>query len=69
MDLVVENPVVTSLDIKGLGEVLLQETTLPLSQGICLCLKARISKPLEDLYPFLDRDEFKKNRIMKPLDE
>ena len=26
-----------------------------------------ISKPLEDLYPFLDRDEFKKNMIIKPL--
>lgn len=28
-----------------------------------------VSKPLEDLYPFLDRDEFKGNMIIKPLDE
>lgn len=28
-----------------------------------------VSKPLEDLYPFLDRDEFRKNMIVKPLEE
>src|SRR3989344_7588209 len=28
-----------------------------------------ISKPLEDLYPFLDREEFKQQMIIKPLDE
>ncbi len=28
-----------------------------------------ISKPLEDLWPFLDRDEFKENMIIKPLEE
>jgi acetolactate synthase-1/2/3 large subunit len=28
-----------------------------------------ISKPLEDMYPFLDREEFKKEMIIKPLDE
>jgi acetolactate synthase-1/2/3 large subunit len=28
-----------------------------------------ISKPLEDMYPFLDRDEFKKNMFVKPLEE
>jgi len=28
-----------------------------------------ISKPLEDMYPFLDREEFYKNMIVKPLDE
>ena len=28
-----------------------------------------ISKPLEDLYPFLDREEFKSNMIIKPIDE
>ena len=28
-----------------------------------------ISKPLEDMYPFLDRDEFRANMIVKPLDE
>lgn len=28
-----------------------------------------ISKPLEDLYPFLPREEFYKNMIIKPLDE
>jgi len=28
-----------------------------------------VSKPLEDMYPFLDRDEFLANMIVKPLDE
>ncbi len=28
-----------------------------------------ISKPLEDLFPFLERDEFLENMIVKPLDE
>jgi len=28
-----------------------------------------VSKPLEDLYPFLSRDEFRKSMIIKPLDE
>lgn len=28
-----------------------------------------ISKPLEDMYPFLDRDEFRKNMIVDPLPE
>lgn len=28
-----------------------------------------ISKPLEDMYPFLEREEFYKNMIIKPLDE
>jgi len=28
-----------------------------------------VSKPLEDMYPFLDREEFKKEMIVKPVDE
>jgi acetolactate synthase I/II/III large subunit len=28
-----------------------------------------VSKPLEDLWPFLDREEFKKNMIIKPINE
>ena len=28
-----------------------------------------VSKPMEDMWPFLDREEFKKNMIIKPLDE
>jgi acetolactate synthase-1/2/3 large subunit len=28
-----------------------------------------VSKPLEDMYPFLDRNEFKKEMIIKPIDE
>jgi len=28
-----------------------------------------VSKPLEDMFPFLDREEFKKNMIIKPVDE
>ena len=27
-----------------------------------------VSKPLEDLWPFLDRDEFKQNMIVPPLE-
>jgi len=28
-----------------------------------------VSKPLEDLYPFLDREEFRQNMIIKPVEE
>jgi acetolactate synthase-1/2/3 large subunit len=28
-----------------------------------------VSKPLEDLFPFLDRDEFIANMIVAPLEE
>lgn len=28
-----------------------------------------VSKPLEDMYPFLDREEFSKEMIVKPIDE
>lgn len=28
-----------------------------------------VSKPLEDMFPFLDRDEFKKNMIIRPFEE
>lgn len=28
-----------------------------------------VSKPIEDMWPFLDREEFKSNMIIKPLDE
>lgn len=28
-----------------------------------------VSKPLEDMYPFLDREEFKKQMIIKPIEE
>jgi acetolactate synthase-1/2/3 large subunit len=28
-----------------------------------------VSKPMEDLWPFLDREEFRENMIVKPLDE
>ena len=28
-----------------------------------------VSRPLEDLWPFLDRDEFRRNMIIKPVDE
>ncbi len=28
-----------------------------------------VSKPLEDLWPFLDREEFRRNMIVEPLDE
>jgi acetolactate synthase-1/2/3 large subunit len=28
-----------------------------------------ISKPLEDLWPFLDREEFKANMIVEPIND
>ena len=28
-----------------------------------------VSKPLEDMYPFMDRNEFLSNMIVKPLNE
>jgi acetolactate synthase-1/2/3 large subunit len=28
-----------------------------------------VSRPIEDMYPFLDRDEFKREMIVKPLPE
>ena len=28
-----------------------------------------VSKPLEDLWPFLDREEFKANMIVAPLED
>jgi len=28
-----------------------------------------VSKPLEDMYPYLDRDEFRREMIVKPLEE
>lgn len=28
-----------------------------------------VSRPIEDMFPFLDRDEFKKEMIIKPIDE
>jgi acetolactate synthase-1/2/3 large subunit len=28
-----------------------------------------VSKPLEDLWPFLDRDEFRANMLVSPLEE
>lgn len=31
--------------------------------------KLIVNKPIEDMYPFLDRDEFKSHMIIKPIDE
>jgi acetolactate synthase-1/2/3 large subunit len=28
-----------------------------------------VSKPLEDMFPFLPRDEFRRNMIIDPIDE
>jgi acetolactate synthase-1/2/3 large subunit len=28
-----------------------------------------VSKPLEDMFPFVDREEFKKNMIIKVINE
>lgn len=44
-------------------EVILTASSKKMSDG------RMMSKPLEDMYPFLDRDEFLANMIAKPLDE
>ena len=53
-----------SIDI-GLGELSELENELNnLTDNINIK-----SKPIEDLYPFLDRDEFLSNMIIPPLEE
>ena len=44
-----------------------QESTLPRSQSVVLPNGKMRSKPQEDLYPFLPRDEFNKNMLIPIL--
>jgi acetolactate synthase-1/2/3 large subunit len=49
--------------------VLPEETRSPRVTSVQRPDGSFVSKPLEDLWPFLDRDEFAKNMIVEPLSE
>jgi acetolactate synthase-1/2/3 large subunit len=49
--------------------VLPEEARAPRVTSVQLANGSMASKPLEDLWPFLDRDEFRKNMIVAPLEE
>lgn len=42
---------------------------VPTASSLRLPTGKMISKPLEDMYPFLNRDEFFQNMVIKPIDE
>ena len=48
--------------------VVAEEPRAPRVTSVQLANGAMASKPLEDLWPFLDRDEFRKNMIVPPLE-
>ncbi len=50
-------------------KVIAQEARAPRVTSVQLANGAMASKPLEDLWPFLDREEFRKNMIVAPLEE
>lgn len=63
-------------DVLKYNEAVICEIMTPRSQLIIPTLASEkkddgtmVSKPLEDMFPFLDRDEFNKNMIIKPLEE
>ena len=45
------------------------EPTIPKLKSAVKHDGSMVSKPLEDLWPFLDRKEFLSNMIVKPLEE
>jgi acetolactate synthase-1/2/3 large subunit len=50
-------------------KVIAQEARAPRVTSVQLANGSMASKPLEDLWPFLDREEFRKNMIVAPLEE
>jgi acetolactate synthase-1/2/3 large subunit len=62
---VLEMPGPVVCDVKVLPE----EARAPRVTSVQLPNGSFASKPLEDLWPFLDRDEFRKNMIVAPLGE
>jgi acetolactate synthase-1/2/3 large subunit len=46
-----------------------EETRQPSVVSVARPDGSMVSKPLEDLWPFLDRDEFRRNMIVAPIDE
>lgn len=49
--------------------IILDETRQPRLSSVQLADGSFVSKPLEDLWPFLDREEFKQNMLIPVLDE
>ena len=49
--------------------VLAEEPRAPRVTSVQLANGSMASKPLEDLWPFLDRKEFRENMIVAPLGE
>lgn len=58
-----KGPVLIEVRVTEKMEVIPTNASLMREDGIM------ISKPLEDMYPFLDRNEFKENMIIKPIEE
>lgn len=58
-----KGPVLIEVRVTENMEVIPTNASLMREDGIM------ISKPLEDMYPFLDRNEFKENMIIKPIEE
>lgn len=58
-----EGPVILEVVCPENQEIIPTASSKKLSDG------RMVSKPLEDMYPFLDRKEFLSNMIVKPLDE
>jgi len=50
-------------------QVLSDEPRAPRVTSVQLPNGSMASKPLEDLWPFLDREEFRSNMIVEPLPE
>lgn len=69
----IEERVEKSLDFNGpvICEVMLDaaEKTMPKLASYVKPDGTMVSKPLEDLWPFLDREEFLSNMIVKPVEE
>ena len=58
-----KGPVLIEVRVTENMEVIPTNASLMREDGIM------ISKPLEDMYPFFDRNEFKENMIIKPIEE
>ena len=65
MKRVLEMPGPVVCDVRMLPE----EVRAPRVTSVQLANGSFASKPLEDLWPFLDREEFRKNMIVAPLEE
>jgi acetolactate synthase-1/2/3 large subunit len=70
-----ELPAVIQKTLRTKGPVIAEILLDPLQPFIPKVMSERkkdgrmVSKPLEDMYPFLDRTVFKKEMIVKPLDQ